>query len=134
MRLFPPIPLVGRRLETDLQIGNYHIPRGVELITLVYQLHRDPEYFPEPEKFCPDRFLNGPRLKNSFAYVPFSAGPRNCIGQKVAIMEVKIVLAHFLRHYRVEPSWPVSKLKICFEVVIRAKGGLRVQLVKRHPQ
>lgn len=83
MRLFPPIPLIGRQLDTDVKIGNYVIPRGVELITLVYQLHRDPVYFPDPEQFCPDRFLGGRRPSNPFAYVPFSAGPRNCIGQKV---------------------------------------------------
>lgn len=134
MRLFPPIPIIGRRLETDMKMGDYVIPRGVELITLVSQLHRDPEYFPDPERFCPDRFFGGRRPDSPFAYIPFSAGPRNCIGQKVALLEMKIILAHFLRHYRVEPSWPIHKLKICFEVVTRAKGGLRVRLVPRRPQ
>lgn len=83
LRLFPPVLFIARNNSKEFQIKGRTIPPGTTCLVLFYQLHRDPKYFPNPEVYDPDRFSpenwNG---KHAFSYTPFSAGPRNCIGQR----------------------------------------------------
>lgn len=82
LRLYPSVPLIARRLNNDLILDKYTIPSGTTAIIVTYMLHRDPNVFAHPEKFNPDNFLPE-RCENRhpYAYIPFSAGPRNCIGK-----------------------------------------------------
>ena len=78
LRLNPSVPFVGRKVHEDMVIKDYQIPKGTIVYCFLYMLHRDPEIFPEPEKFKPERFLpENTTGRHPFAYVPFSAGPRN---------------------------------------------------------
>lgn len=83
LRLFPPVLFIARDIVEEFKIRDKIIPAGTTCMVLFYQLHRDPKYFPNPEEFNPDRFsqenMSG---RHAFAYTPFSAGPRNCIGQR----------------------------------------------------
>ncbi|EPY85615.1 hypothetical protein CB1_000362018, partial [Camelus ferus] len=80
LRLFPPVPFFARNLNEDCDVGGYKIVKGSQVIIVPYALHRDPRYFPDPEEFVPERFLpENSKGRHSYAYVPFSAGPRNCI-------------------------------------------------------
>ncbi|GFR26994.1 cytochrome P450 4c3 [Trichonephila clavata] len=80
LRLYPPVPFFGRQLSEDTTICDTTIPEGTICVALAHVLHRDAEVFPNPEKFNPDRFLPENSLnRNPYAYIPFSAGPRNCI-------------------------------------------------------
>lgn len=83
LRLFPPVLFIARHNTEEFTIKDKTIPAGTTCLVLFYQLHRDPKYFPNPEVYDPERFSpensNG---RHAFAYTPFSAGPRNCIGQR----------------------------------------------------
>lgn len=106
LRLYPSVLLIGRHLVADLTLANNAgiIPAGHTCYVPIIALHRDARYFKDPEKFIPERFSSeqvSATKRSPYAFVPFSAGPRNCIGQKYAMLEVKLVLAELLRRYRI---------------------------------
>jgi cytochrome P450 family 4 len=82
LRIYPPVPFIARALGEDWTSEYGVVPQGSLIQIHIFDLHRDPEEFPDPEKFDPDRFLpENSEKRHPFAYVPFSAGPRNCIGE-----------------------------------------------------
>ena len=94
MRLYPPVYAVPRIANRDTTVGGFPVAAGTEVIMWPYWAHRDGRWFPDPNRFDPDRFLPGSvQLQNSRAYVPFGAGNRTCIGRNFAIMEGQLVLA-----------------------------------------
>uniref|UniRef100_A0A182PEV3 Uncharacterized protein n=1 Tax=Anopheles epiroticus TaxID=199890 RepID=A0A182PEV3_9DIPT len=132
LRLFPSIPILSRTLATDVDIDGYHIPSGTNAVIMLYQLHRDPQYFPNPEKFDPDRFLpENSTNRHPYSYIPFSAGPRNCIGQKFGALEEKAVISAVLRNYRIESVHRREDLILYGDLVMRTKGGLKIRIQKR---
>src|SRR6266496_1158431 len=114
LRLFPPGVRIERRAEEDYELGDTGItvPKGMVVGVPVYALHRDPEQYPEPESFKPERFL--PENRDShhpFAHLPFGDGPRNCVAKRMALMEVKLALFHTIKNYKfsVSPRTKVNK-------------------------
>lgn len=132
LRMWPSIPFVSRDLSEDTTIGKYLIPKGTSCTVMTHSLHHNPKYYPKPELFDPDRFLpENSTGRHPFAYIPFSAGPRNCIGQKFAQMEVKVILAKVIRNYHIETMIPRDKLVLVGELVLRSRNGLNVSLTPR---
>ncbi|GMR52425.1 hypothetical protein PMAYCL1PPCAC_22620, partial [Pristionchus mayeri] len=81
LRLFPSVPFVVRHLENDLRMGAFKIPRGASLVISPFLVHRNERLYPNPEIYDPDRFLPENSIgRHIYDYIPFSAGPRNCIG------------------------------------------------------
>lgn len=128
-RVYPSIPIVGRELYEDLMLqGNYLVPKGTQLCINIFALHHDPKVWPNPHKFDPDRFLpEAIQLRHPYAFIPFSAGPRNCIGQKYAMLAIKVTLSTIMRKYKILPS-PYIKDKplLAGEIVLLSKNGLHI--------
>jgi cytochrome P450 len=100
LRLYPPGWLITKRALEEDRIGPYTIPAGAEIFVPVYLLHRHPDFWTDPERFDPDRFLAGSEPRDRHAYLPFSEGPRACIGDSFALLEMEIhvrAVAHALR-------------------------------------
>jgi len=103
MRCYPPAWGIGRRAIEDVEIGGYTIPRNTVVLLSQYLLHHDPRFFPDPERFDPDRWLpERQRARPRFAYFPFGGGNRVCIGESFAWTEGILVLATLARHWRLQ--------------------------------
>jgi len=103
MRLYPPVPLLVRSPQQPFQIGNYTIPKGAQLLPGIFLLHRDKRHWVAPDSFNPNRFLKeNEEARHPFAFIPFSAGPRVCIGFHFATMEAVFTLAMVVQRFRVQ--------------------------------
>lgn len=154
MRMYPPVPFISRDLTEDIRLSSGHrIPKGTAVNLHIYDLHRDPEQFPNPDVFDPDRFLPDEcEKRHPFAYLPFSAGkkssqkgvwehifiwylfpgPRNCIGQKYAMLEMKSCLTDVLLEYEIKPVTKIEDIVFFVDIVLRTKCPVKVQFVKRN--
>ena len=131
MRLYPPAWIVGRTALEDLEICGYAVPAKSILLTPQYLTHRLPEFFRDPEKFDPDRWLpEAVAQRPKHSYYPFGAGPRQCAGEAFAWMEGVLVLATLAQKWRVSlvPDQPVEMLAA---ITLRPKHGLQVTLHRR---
>jgi cytochrome P450 len=100
LRLYPPAWAMSRMALNDDQIGPYRIPKGDTVIVSPYLLHHDPANWPDPDRFDPDRFAEGrDKDRPTYAYLPFGGGPRLCIGNQFALMEMQILLTFFVRTF-----------------------------------
>ena len=132
MRLIPPVPFFFRETTEDQTLNGKLIPKGSSLKVFSYMIHRDEKYFPDPERFDPDRFLpENSAERHPFAYVPFSAGKRNCIGQRFAMMEEKVLIANILRKFEIKALKPTSEIKKLVELILRPKGGIPITVTPR---
>ncbi|XP_017034672.3 probable cytochrome P450 4d14 [Drosophila kikkawai] len=130
LRLFPSVPIIGRHITEDTVLDGKLIPANSDVIILIYHAHRDPDFFPEPEKFIPERFsLERKGEINPFAYTPFSAGPRNCIGQKFAMLEMKSTVSKMLRHFELLPLG--AEVKPVLNLILRSTTGINVGIKPR---
>ncbi|KAM7350270.1 uncharacterized protein ACRADG_008885 [Cochliomyia hominivorax] len=127
LRLYPPAPIIGRVTEEDHKFGDKTIPRNTQILILIYALFRDPDYFPRPNEFVPERFVND--KINSYAYIPFSSGPRNCMGQKYAFLQMKCMVSCVLRHYELLPLGPEVQPTVM--LITSSKTGMNMGLRPR---
>ncbi|XP_047276701.1 cytochrome P450 3A43 isoform X1 [Homo sapiens] len=105
LRLFPVVSRVTRVCKKDIEINGVFIPKGLAVMVPIYALHHDPKYWTEPEKFCPEsRFSK--KNKDSidlYRYIPFGAGPRNCIGMRFALTNIKLAVIRALQNFSFKP-------------------------------
>ena len=136
LRLFPSVPAIARLVSHDLQLDSYTIPKGATIMIFPYVLHRNKEVFPQPEFYRPERFFTENEINwskiNPFSYIPFSAGPRNCIGQRFALTEEKIVLANLFRNFNITSIDHRDKVRVSMELVTRPWDPIRMQFIAKH--
>jgi cytochrome P450 len=134
MRLYPPAWLIGRRALQDYPIGDYLVPARSIVITSPYVLQRDARYYGDPERFDPDRWTPAFRAAlPPFAYFPFGGGPRRCIGEPFAWMELVLVVATLAQQWRLTlvPGHPVATQPV---VTLRTKHGMKMTARRRATQ
>jgi cytochrome P450 len=130
MRLYPPAWIVERQALAEDQLGPWRIPAGAIVAVSPWVMHRHPELWADPLRFCPERFAPEPAegslghpLRPKHAYLPFGAGPRICIGNHFALMEAKIILATVIQRYGVEVTRPEA-IELDPRVTLRPKQGM----------
>ncbi|XP_066993578.2 cytochrome P450 4C1 isoform X2 [Anabrus simplex] len=132
LRLYPSVPAFSRQLETDIELLGHTVPAGANISVLPLFLHRDPKLYPDPEKFDPDRFsVEACQNRHPYSYLPFSAGPRSCIGQRFALMEEKVVLSTVLRNFRLESLDKPEDITMLMELILRPMEELRIRFSPR---
>ncbi|XP_062617356.1 leukotriene-B4 omega-hydroxylase 3-like [Saccostrea cucullata] len=130
MRLYPPVTFIQRVTTKETVLDGHPIPEGTTMGIQIYNLHHNKAVWEDPYEFRPNRFSPDNEKNDSFAFVPFSAGPRNCIGQHFAMNEMKIILVHILQRYELSLD-PDHEVNIKIGVVLRTKNGIKVQARRR---
>jgi cytochrome P450 len=131
MRLFPPAWAIGRLAVDDCEIGGYQVPARSLVLMSQYIMHRDARYFPQPERFDPERWTPGAReSRPQFSYFPFGGGPRRCIGEGFAWLEGVLLLATLAQHWqmRLVPNHPVGLRPV---ITLRPRHGMRMIITRR---
>jgi cytochrome P450 len=131
MRLHPPAWVIGRRAVADYEVAGYRIPPGSYVLVSQWVMHRDPRFWPDPERFDPERWTEAARAtRPRFAYFPFGAGPRICIGEQFAWTEGVLVLAVLARRWRGRLD-PGHRIALQPSITLRPAGGMRMVLERR---
>lgn len=150
MRLYSPVPFIGRKMREDTVISKllislsyrsmiqYYfsdgkmIPKGANIVLSPLMMGMNEKVWKNSKEFIPERFELSKMAKlNPFAYLPFSAGPRNCIGQKFAMLEMKCTIAKVLSRFELSVA-PDFTLKLKPEIVLKPSRGIRLKLKARH--
>lgn len=131
MRLLPPIWNGSREAARDTELCGYALPRGTIVMMTPYFTHRHPDFWADPEAFQPDRFEPArARRRHKYAYYPFSAGPRLCMGKHFAMMEAQLVMAVVAQRYRFDlrPGYPVEA---AYQITLRPRHGIHMIVRRR---
>ena len=129
LRLRPVIPVVGRVLREPTTLGGYELPAGTAVGACIYLAHRNPDVYPEPEAFRPERFLNAP--PDPVSWLPFGGGIRRCIGAQFATYEMKIVLGTMLASCNFELAQNTPARTFRRAITFWPEGGTRVRITRR---
>jgi len=132
LRVYPPvIQFLTRTCVKECDVGPIHFVPGVQVNIPTREIHNDPDVWPEPEKFDPDRFLNSPFPVMS--WLPFGVGPRNCVGMRFADMEYKMALVRVLSKFNLvlgpDSEDPLQTMENA--VMLRPKNGVQIRVERR---
>ena len=125
LRLYPPVWLFTRRSHAEDALEDYDVPPGTDIYLSPYILHRTDHYWPEPERFDPDRFAPSDKPKKDLPYFPFSLGPRRCLGEYFSFLEMKVHLGLLLPRFRMQP---VDAAEPELELAINLRSAEDIQM------
>ncbi|XP_037040925.1 probable cytochrome P450 313a4 [Bradysia coprophila] len=133
MRLIPTVPLTSRLATEDFYIGETYVPAGCEVALFLYVLHRNKNVWGNdaniynPDRFLPERF----EKQHPYSYLPYSAGPRNCIGKKYAQIVIRMFIVWLVRNFKFTTDLKFEELSLKWMVVLKANQGYPVRIEKR---
>ncbi|EDV20811.1 uncharacterized protein TRIADDRAFT_60697 [Trichoplax adhaerens] len=131
MRLYAVVPNIERKLDDYVEINGKVLPPGTHIVIQLYILARRSEIWPEPDRFNPLRFSEeNIQKRDAYDYIPFSAGPRNCIGKNFALEELKIVLAKIIYNYEIELD-PARQVTRYYSVISQPTDGIWIKIKRR---
>src|ERR1044071_5570531 len=131
MRLYPPVWVMSRRAVSSYKVGKYYVPARSIILLSQYVMHHDERYYPEPERFDPDRWTPEAKARRpKYAYFPFGGGPRMCVGEQFAWMEGILLIATLAQQWklRLVPGHPVKLQPL---ITLRPKHGMRMTIESR---
>ncbi|KPJ20405.1 Cytochrome P450 4d2 [Papilio machaon] len=128
LRLYPSVPLIERMITRDVEVAGLKLKKNTSVIVDIFHMQRLEEFYIDPMEFRPERF-ESTVVRNPFSWLAFSAGPRNCIGQKFAILEMKVTLSGIIRHFELFPS--KLEPELTSDLILRPENGLFVKLRPR---
>lgn len=134
LRMYPPVPIIARTLNQDVRLksSDVVVPAGCTVVIGTYKLHRRDDIYPNPHVFNPDNFLpENCANRHYYSFVPFSAGPRSCVGRKYAMLKLKIILSTILRNFRVHSDLTEDDFKLQADIILKREEGFKVRLEPR---
>ncbi|XP_050074518.1 cytochrome P450 4g15 [Anopheles maculipalpis] len=134
LRMYPPVPIIARSLKQDLKLASSDlvVPAGATITVATFKLHRLESIYPNPDVFDPDNFLPEKQAnRHYYAFVPFSAGPRSCVGRKYAMLKLKIILSTILRNFRVHSDLKEEDFKLQADIILKREEGFQIRLEPR---
>ncbi|XP_057659026.1 cytochrome P450 4g15 [Diorhabda carinulata] len=137
LRLYPPVPIIARQLRQDVKLasGDYTLPTGATIIIGTFRIHRDPDTYANPEKFDPDNFLpERSANRHYYSFIPFSAGPRSCVGRKYAMLKLKILLSTIIRNYKITSNIGEKDFQLQADIILKRAEGFKIKLEPRKRQ
>lgn len=134
LRLFPPVPMIARKLKQDVQMAseNYVLPSGCTVVIGTFKLHRRDDIYPNALAFDPDNFLpERTQNRHYYSFIPFSAGPRSCVGRKYAMLKLKILLSTVLRNFKINSKLTEDDYKLQADIILKRTDGFRIEIEPR---
>ncbi|KAL6419104.1 hypothetical protein ACFW04_011568 [Cataglyphis niger] len=130
LRLYPSVFFIIRNIEENLKLHSYVIPAKTMIFLNIYGVHRDPNFWSNPEVFDPDRFLpERIQKRHPYSYIPFSAGPRNCIGQRFGLLELKAMIAPLVYNFYLEPIDHLKDIRLKIDMIIRPSHPVYIKFI-----
>nr|AAO20251.1 cytochrome P450 monooxygenase CYP4G19 [Blattella germanica] len=134
LRMYPPVPVIARKLAEDLTLASTGvvIPQGTTIVVSTVKTHRLEEHWPNPDVYDPDNHLPEKAAeRHYYSFVPFSAGPRSCVGRKYALLKLKIILSTILRNFKVHSDISEDEFKLQGDIILKRADGFMIRLEPR---
>ncbi|KAI5725989.1 hypothetical protein M8J77_022477 [Diaphorina citri] len=136
-RMFPPVPLIARELQQEVKLNSCDriLPAKCTIVIATFQAHRQSDIYPNPDVYNPDNFLlEKCANRHYYSFIPFSAGPRSCVGRKYAMLKLKVILSTILRNFTVYSPIKFEDWKVQADIILKRTDGFKIQLKPRRKQ
>jgi cytochrome P450 family 4 len=134
LRMYPPVPIIARELQEEVKLTSTDvvIPAKCTVIVATVKLHRREDIYPNPEHFNPDNFLpENSANRHYYSFIPFSAGPRSCVGRKYAMLKLKVLLATILRNFNVVSGKAEKDWQLQADIILKRTDGFNIRIEPR---